>query len=232
MSWLIDKFNKIGERLNKGWVGRTVDKIMTDPDSGERFLTGVLLLGGFGILCCLLWFYSMLKEGMPLGWIIFDSAVILFCGWAVIKMIPMAKDCYRMMDEKRDALEGRPSTEQDEEMEWQDIWHGPYRYDHYGYIWDFENVMVFSAEDLTYENQITINALCGDIVAILNTGEDAVVKWPDLEIREGCDLWQGDQQLGSFRGWGHLTGGLKLTPERAADLQDQLISYVMKRLKA
>ena len=99
MSWIIDKFNKICERLNRGWVGKTVDKILTEPEYGWGFLTGVLVLGGFGVICCLLWFYFLIKSGMPWGWIVFDSAIIIFCAWVVIKMIiPMYKEAYKDID--------------------------------------------------------------------------------------------------------------------------------------
>ena len=99
---LYNKILKTGRKWDKGLVGRTVDKINTDPEAGWTFLTTVLLLGGFGIVLCLLWFYLLIKQGMPVGWIIFDSAIVIFCGWAIIKgVIPMSKEAYKSIDEKR-----------------------------------------------------------------------------------------------------------------------------------
>ena len=101
MSWIIDKYLKLGERLNKSWVGRTVDKIMTEPEWGGGFLTMVLALGAVGVLCCLVWFYLLIKQGMPWYWIAFDSAIVLFCGWVVVKMIiPMYKECFKHIDKQ------------------------------------------------------------------------------------------------------------------------------------
>jgi hypothetical protein len=40
--------------------------------------------------------------------------------------------------------------------------------------------------------------------------------------------------IGSFRGWGHLTGSgssaLHLSEEKAASIQDELINYVMGKM--
>ena len=37
-------------------------------------------------------------------------------------------------------------------MKWTDIWRAPFKYDNYGYIWDNNNVMTFTVDDLTEEN--------------------------------------------------------------------------------
>ena len=113
-------------------------------------------------------------------------------------------------------------------MKWTDIWHKPFKYDHYGYIWDVDNVMVFTVEDLTEANDREMAELCGDIVAVLN-GEDHQRQW-DLQVKDGCDIYRGEEFLGSFRGWGFLRGVLKLTPEDAAATQDQLIAFVLDKL--
>lgn len=84
------------------FIKKIVDKINTDSDAGRTFLTTILLIGGFGIMFCLVWFYLMIKEGMPMGWIIFDSAVVIFCGWAIIKgVIPMTKKSFKEMNDKK-----------------------------------------------------------------------------------------------------------------------------------
>ena len=89
------------KRWNKGLVGRTVDKINTDPKAGWMFLTTILFLGGFGIVLCLIWFYLLIKQGMSVGWIIFDTAIVIFCGWAIVKgIIPMSKEAFRQIEEK------------------------------------------------------------------------------------------------------------------------------------
>ena len=117
----------------------------------------------------------------------------------------------------------------EKQLDWKDIWHGPFKTDHYGYVWDRDNVMTFSLNDLTEENDAEMQSLCRDIVAALN-GETPQKQWDGLIIKDGCDLYRGGELLGSFRGWGHLTGGLKLSGYEAAKVQDQLISNVLVKI--
>ena len=99
---LYNKITKIGEKWGKGPLGRIVDDINNDPDKSWAFLSLVLIFGGLGIVLCLLWFYFLIKQGMPVGWIIFDSAIVIFCGWAIIRgIIPMSKEAYKSIDKKR-----------------------------------------------------------------------------------------------------------------------------------
>ena len=114
-------------------------------------------------------------------------------------------------------------------MEWTDVWKPPFWTDHYGYVWDKDNVMTFTAEDLSPENDKEIRELCRDIVAALN-GEQPGRVWTGLYVQDGCDLYRNNILLGSFRGWGHLTGGLKLSGYEAAKVQDQLIIHVLRKL--
>ena len=116
-------------------------------------------------------------------------------------------------------------------MKWTDIWHKPFKYDHYGYVWDADNVMTFTVDDLTPENDKWMQEFCDNMVKALN-GEECK-QYPGLNIKDGCDLYQQGQDnllIGSFRGWGHLTGGLKMDEENAAAVQDEMINYVMSRI--
>ena len=114
-------------------------------------------------------------------------------------------------------------------MQWTDIWHTPFRYDGFGYIWDKDNVMTFTVDMLTNENNLEMEEFCCNIVAALN-GNGQVKKYPNLHIENGCDIFNGDELIGYFRGWGYLTGVLDLTKEQACEMQDQLIQYVMERI--
>lgn len=113
-------------------------------------------------------------------------------------------------------------------MKWTDIWHRPFRYDHYGYVWGNDNVMTFSVDDLTPENDEWMQEFCDNMVKALN-GEECK-KYKDLHIRDFCDLFIGEELIGSFRGWGHLCGGLGLSNQDAAGLQDEMIAYVMDKI--
>lgn len=105
-------------------------------------------------------------------------------------------------------------------------WKLPFRYDKYGWIYDSDDTPVFSFElgdDVTDEMAINISNLI-----INGTGEPV----ENLHIEDGCDLYQGDLCLGSFRGWGHLTSPAccGLSCEDACKIQDNLIEYCMQRI--
>ena len=103
---IYNKLLKLGNKWNNGRIGKIVNTINTDPEAGWVFLTTVLLLGGLGVGLCLLWFYLMLKQGIPIGWIIFEVAIILFCVWAVIGgIIPMSRTAYKMIRKKRENMQ-------------------------------------------------------------------------------------------------------------------------------
>ena len=103
MEKIYNKIIKIGEKWGKGRLGRIVDSINNDPEKSWTFLSLVLIFGGFGIGLCILWFYFMIKEGMPVWAIIFDTTIVIFCGWAIVKgIIPMSKKAFKLIDEKRE----------------------------------------------------------------------------------------------------------------------------------
>ena len=79
-------------------IERFVIKTQTDRKTGELFLASVLALGAVGIIFCLGWFACLVMKGIPLWALIFDVAVILFCAWAIIKLIPMAKEAFRWIE--------------------------------------------------------------------------------------------------------------------------------------
>lgn len=77
-----------------------VNKTHTDRETGEKFIGGVLALGAVGIFFCIMWFIGLCMQGIPLGYLIFDIAIILFCAWAIIRaVIPMSKEAFRQLRE-------------------------------------------------------------------------------------------------------------------------------------
>ena len=113
-------------------------------------------------------------------------------------------------------------------MKWTDVWRAPFRYDHYGYIWDSNNVMTFTVDDLTDENEQWMQEFCDNMVKALN-GEECK-KYLGLNIKDGCDLYKDEELIGSFRGWGHLTGGLKMNQVKATTVQDEMIEFVISKI--
>lgn len=114
------------------------------------------------------------------------------------------------------------------DLKWTDIWNKPFKYDHYGYVWGADGVMTFTVDDLTAENDFWMQEFCDNMVKALN--DEKCKKYPGLHIENGCDLYQYDDLIGAFRGWGHLTGGLKMKQEMAAQYQDEMIKAVMSKI--
>lgn len=83
-------FKKIWSKVD-GFTKKT----QTDRKTGELFLASVLALAVVGIIFCLGWLVCLIMEGMSIGWLIFDVAVVIFCAWAIIwGVIPMAKETF------------------------------------------------------------------------------------------------------------------------------------------
>lgn len=116
-------------------------------------------------------------------------------------------------------------TENSKELTWRDIWNAPYTTDHYGYVFGADGVMVFTVDDLTEENDKQMQEFCRNMADALNGKE--CKKYPGLYVNDGCDLYQFGNLIGYFRGWGHLTGGLKMKEEMAAQYQNEMIKVVM-----
>lgn len=89
-------------KIFKKFLGKVEDfviKTHTDRLTGEIFLTAVLAIAVLGGICCLGWLACMVMDGMPIGWLIFDGAVVVFCAWVVINgIIPMAKEAFGMLE--------------------------------------------------------------------------------------------------------------------------------------
>ena len=114
---------------------------------------------------------------------------------------------------------------------WRDVW-GPYFSYYWGYVNDNFGTMAFSVSVHRDGENPWITLLCNRIADVLETGNELDEKYEGLEIKNGCDLYWEGLEIGSFRGWGHLTGpgGLNLPEERATELQNQMIDYVMTRI--
>lgn len=112
---------------------------------------------------------------------------------------------------------------------WKDIWKGPFWSDNYGWVYDKDNIPVFSADDLTEDNDKFINTLTDDIAAVLN-GKEPSQNYDRFDVKDGCDIYLGDVCIGYFRGWGHMCGGLKLSSTDAAKYQDELIEFTLNKL--
>lgn len=113
----------------------------------------------------------------------------------------------------------------EKKITFKDVWKHPFKSDGWGYIWDADNIMVFSFEDDVDEE------FQKDFTNLLNDQPGEKINAP-LEIKDGCDLYMYNEvYVGSFRGWGHLIGGLRLSEEEAAKIQDDFIEWCLTKIK-
>ena len=79
-----------------------VDKVYTDKKTGNLFLANVIALGAVGLIFCLAWFVMLCVGGIPLWALIFDSAIILFCAWAIFYgIVPMAREAFKLINKDK-----------------------------------------------------------------------------------------------------------------------------------
>lgn len=122
-------------------------------------------------------------------------------------------------------------------MDWTKIWKFPLWYDDCDYAWT-------KADDgslemaLTFEEDYALNSegnpYCTGrnkhLMQIIN-GEipnDTDKNWK----AEGCDVYDGKEYVFCARGWGYLTGALKLSSKEAAETQDDFIKHILEKLNA
>lgn len=118
-----------------------------------------------------------------------------------------------------------------------EVWQAPFKYD-CGYVYSNNGVMAFtfshSRSVVKKGDEISIeeedNEFVKRFMALIN-GKEAE-KFNGFTVN-GAELYDKDNELiGSFRGWGHLigSGGLKLSQNDAAYVQDEFITDCLMKL--
>lgn len=106
-------------------------------------------------------------------------------------------------------------------MNWKEIYQLPITYDEMTYGWTKnDNMALMFDDDLSEEDRI-------DIIKVINGESDKKIK--NLSSN-GCDIYKGDRFIFCVRGWGLLTGALRLSEEDAAKIQDDFVKYILDRL--
>lgn len=121
-------------------------------------------------------------------------------------------------------------------IDWTDIWHFPLWYDDCDYAWskDEKEGLIMA---LTFEEDYGLdengNPYCTGrnkhLMDIINgvCPNDTDKNW---SVKDGCDIYDGDEYIFCARGWGHLTGVLKLSSKEACEVQDGFINYILSIL--
>lgn len=106
-------------------------------------------------------------------------------------------------------------------VKFEDVYTKPFIKDPNGsYVWDSKNRMTFMC--LTY-NDLFIQ----ELVDKLN-GSSKIQY--NASFKEGV-IYIDDKPMLAVRGWGRLNAVLKLSPEKAAKIQDDFCEWVVKTLK-
>lgn len=80
------------------------------------------------------------------------------------------------------------------------------------------------------------NEVIKTIVAKLNGESNKSIEWPNWYIKNGTEIWYGDDRVMLVRGWSMLhakgNGGYGLSEEEAIKIQDEFAKYVIDVLNS
>ena len=110
------------------------------------------------------------------------------------------------------------------QVTWEEVYKLPLVYDGYNYAWSNNDNMA-----LMFEFGLS-NEDCQRIVNILNDKAEGNI---ENLTHDAHEFFADGQYIFCVRGWGFLTGigGLNLSQEKAAELQDGFINFIYEKLK-
>lgn len=114
---------------------------------------------------------------------------------------------------------------------YKDVWESPLYNDEFGNVWSTDDIRAFDFDKVNVSM-----ATQSRMMACLNDEfEPACITSGTLEYRDEGEIFHIDPagkelKYIDLRGWGHMTGTLKLTSKRAAELQDQFAAFIIDRL--
>lgn len=108
-------------------------------------------------------------------------------------------------------------------------------YDDCDYAWSkdedggLEMALTFEEDYIAQGDQYFSTGRNKHLMAIINgeCSNDTDKKW---NVKDGCDIYDGDEYVFCARGWGYLTGVLKLSNKEACKVQDDFIAYILDKL--
>lgn len=112
-----------------------------------------------------------------------------------------------------------------------DVWKFPLWYDEMDRVFDNEDTLAFD-----FNGCDVPEPLKKIIVACLNDEfEVPVYMLGSLVCKEEAEIYHTDlsgkeKRIINLRGWGHLTGTLRLTSKKAAEFQDQFAAFIISKL--
>lgn len=113
--------------------------------------------------------------------------------------------------------------------DWTGVWQLPLSYD-YGYAFSENRVMALTFDCDDDEAQKIVDVINGDSNEKITNLHYDETEFFNFSIKSDDESIK--KPLFCVRGWGHLIGpgGLGLSEERAAELQDEFIEFIKERL--
>lgn len=106
--------------------------------------------------------------------------------------------------------------------DWKEIYPLPLTFDGYTYAWAKDGQMALMFDD-GFDSKDAER-----IVAVINGNSKH--KLTDISLKDGEFFIQGEYAF-CVRGWGYLTGRLRLSDDVASAIQDEFAEYILKQLK-
>lgn len=116
-------------------------------------------------------------------------------------------------------------------MDFKDIFKAPYSTDDYGlYVFDKEDniCLDYYSDRIDYNPDIT-KQLCSLLNGESDTFEHKIKEY--VKNANDCFIILENSDVITVRGWGYLTGVLKLSNKDAAKIQDDFLDWVINKIK-
>jgi hypothetical protein len=113
-------------------------------------------------------------------------------------------------------------------MDWKEVYKLPFKYDDYNYVWADNGTMTLTFDiDYCEENKRDI------ILKVVNKlNGDSSIKFKNKFELEEIEFYYDNEFVFTIRGWGHLTGVLKLSEIEAEKTQDDFALWILETLNS
>jgi hypothetical protein len=113
-------------------------------------------------------------------------------------------------------------------MDWKEVYKLPFKYDDYNYVWADNGTMTLTFDiDYCEENKRDIIL---KVVKKLN-GDSSIKFKKKFELEE-IEFYYDNEFVFTIRGWGHLTGVLKLSEIESEKTQDDFAIWILETLNS
>ena len=113
-------------------------------------------------------------------------------------------------------------------MDWRKVYKLPFKYDDYNYVWADNGTLTLTF-DIDYCEEDKRDVIL-KVVKKLN-GDSSIKFKKKFELEE-IEFYYDNEFVFTIRGWGHLTGVLKLSEIEAEKTQDDFAQWILETLNS